>query len=83
MAALWAQICQWKSGNPESIVSNLVLFHTGCVLEHFEHVLMKKWKSEALFQSYFTLASVPKHFVMKNVEIWGIVSNLVLFHSGK
>ena len=60
----------------------------------FDPILLWQWnstdvvKSEALFQiqSYFTVASVSKHFEHlcdEKVEIWGIVSNLVLFHSCK
>ena len=51
------------------IVSNLVLFHSASVLEHFEHVCDEK--VEIVMEAKWW------------VEIWGIVSNLVLFHCGK
>ena len=48
-----------------------------------------QWNLQSLtfqIQSYFTVSSVSKHFEHvcdEKVEIWGIVSNLVLFHSCK
>ena len=80
MAVKQHRFSQWNL-QTLTIVSNSVLFHC---FKRFTLWASLWWQSA--FLVYFTLASVLEHFEHlcdEKVEIWGIVSNLVLFHSCK